>query len=112
MRVEFKAMSESKRAYNGAATDTDIDLIVEEHKFVKCHEELKVFQFAEGAAMDIFELSKRFPREEMYSLTDQIRRSSRSVAVSIAEAWRRRRYPAAFINKLSEPESEAGEVQV
>ena len=61
--------------------------------------------------MDIFELTKRFPPEEKYSLTDQIRRSSRSVAANIAEAWRKRRYPAAFVSKLSDAESEAAETQ-
>lgn len=62
--------------------------------------------------MRIFELSKRFPREEMYSLTDQIRRSSRSVCANLAEAWRKRRYEAAFISKLSDSEGEAAETQV
>lgn len=64
------------------------------------------------AAMRIFEISKRFPKEEIYSLTDQIRRSSRSVSSAIAEAWRRRKYEKAFVNKLNESESEAAETQV
>jgi four helix bundle protein len=62
--------------------------------------------------MDIFKLSKGFPTEERYSLTDQIRRSSRSVCANIAEAWRKRRYKAAFIAKLSDAEAEAAETQV
>ena len=62
--------------------------------------------------MKIFELSKRFPVEERYSLTDQIRRSSRSVCANLAEAWRKRRYKAAFVAKLSDSEAEAGETQV
>jgi four helix bundle protein len=62
--------------------------------------------------MDLFELSKSFPKEETYSLTGQIRRSSRSVCANLAEAWRRRRYQAAFISKLSDSESEAAETQV
>jgi four helix bundle protein len=62
--------------------------------------------------MHIFELSKSFPREETYSLTDQIRRSSRSVCANLAEAWRKRRYEKAFISKLSDSESEAAETQV
>ncbi len=61
--------------------------------------------------MEIFELSKSFPKEETYSLTDQIRRSSRSVCANIAEAWRKRRYEAAFIAKLSDAEGEAAETQ-
>lgn len=61
--------------------------------------------------MQIFELSKSFPREETYSLTDQIRRSSRSVPANIAEAWRKRRYLAAFISKLNDAEGEAAETQ-
>ncbi len=75
------------------------------------HTELEVFQRAFEAAMRIFELSKRFPREEMDSLTDQVRRSSRSVAANLTEAWRKRRYEAAFIAKLSDAETEAAETQ-
>jgi four helix bundle protein len=76
------------------------------------HTELEVYQKAFNAAMRIFEMSKRFPKEETYSLTDQIRRSSRSVCANLAEAWRKRRYQAAFISKLSDCESEAAETQV
>lgn len=79
---------------------------------IKTHEDLEVYQIAFEAAMKIFELSKRFPTEEKYSLTDQIRRSSRSVCANLAEAWRKRRYKAAFIAKLSDSEAEAAEVQV
>ena len=79
---------------------------------IKTHEDLEVYQIAFKAAMEIFELSKKFPVEEKYSLTDQIRRSSRSVCANIAEAWRKRRYQAAFIAKLSDSEAEAAEVQV
>jgi four helix bundle protein len=61
--------------------------------------------------MRIFELTKSFPKEELYSLTDQIRRSSRSVCSNIAEAWRKRRYAAAFVSKLSDAEAEASETQ-
>jgi four helix bundle protein len=63
-------------------------------------------------AMEIFELTKSFPPEEKYSMVDQMRRSSRSVCTNIAEAWRKRRYKAAFIAKLSDAESEACETQV
>jgi four helix bundle protein len=75
------------------------------------HTDLEVFQRAFEAAMQVFERSKKFPREEMYSLTDQVRRSSRSVAANITEAWRKRRYEAAFIAKLSDAETEAAESQ-
>lgn len=75
------------------------------------HQELEVYKKAFAAAMRIFELSKNFPKEEMYSLTDQIRRSSRSVCSNIAEAWRKRRYEGAFIAKLSDAEGEAAETQ-
>ncbi len=57
--------------------------------------------------MEIFELSKNFPKEEKYSLTDQIRRSSRSVCANLAEAWRRRRYKGSFLSKLNDAEAEA-----
>lgn len=81
-------------------------------ELVKSHEDLAVYQMAFNAAMKIFELSKNFPVEERYSLTDQIRRSSRSVCANMAEAWRKRRYNAAFVAKLNDCESEAAETQV
>ena len=61
--------------------------------------------------MRVFELSKRFPSEERFSLTDQVRRSSRSVATNIAEGWRKRKYEAAFVSKLNDAEGEAAETQ-
>ena len=73
---------------------------------IKTHEDLEVYQIAFDAAMEIFKLSKRFPVEEKYSLTDQIRRASRSVCANLAEAWRKRRYKAAFIAKLSDSEAQ------
>jgi len=73
--------------------------------------ELRVYCQAFDAAMRIFELSKAWPMEERYSLTDQIRRSSRSVCENVAEAWRKRRYTAHFISKLSDADAEAGESQ-
>ena len=75
------------------------------------HQELLVYKKAISASMGIFELSKSFPREEMFSLTDQIRRSSRSVPANIAEAWRKRRYAAAFVSKLNDSGGEAAETQ-
>jgi four helix bundle protein len=62
--------------------------------------------------MEIFEASKRFPSDEKFSLTDQIRRSSRSVCANMAEAWRKRRYEAAFISKLNDSDGEAAETEV
>jgi four helix bundle protein len=79
---------------------------------IRSYKELRVYQTAMDAAMKIFELSKRFPAEEKYSLTDQMRRSSRSVCTNIGEAWRKRRYPAHFISKMSDSEGEAEETRV
>jgi len=73
--------------------------------------DLKVWQKAMDAAMIVFEVSKHFAKNELYSLTDQVRRSSRSVPSNIAEAWRKRRYPAAFVSKLNDAEGEAAETQ-
>ncbi len=81
-------------------------------KRIKTHCDLEVYQKALDAAMMIFELSKRFPKEEVYSLTDQIRRASRGVCANLAEAWRKRRYEAAWVSKLSDCEAEAAETQV
>ncbi len=74
--------------------------------------DLDVYQNALVAGLRVYELTKRFPIEERYALTDQARRSSRSVCANIAEAWRKRRCEAAFIAKLSDAESEAAETQV
>ncbi len=80
-------------------------------KMVQSHAELDSYRKAFEAAMILFEQSKTFPKAETYSLTDQARRSSRSVCANLAEAWRRRRYRAAFLNKLNECEGEAAETQ-
>ena len=76
------------------------------------HTELDFYKRAFTAAMKLFESSKQFPREETYSLTDQVRRSTRSVCANLAEAWRKRRYEAHFKSKLSDSEAEATETQV
>ena len=76
------------------------------------HRDLKVFQLAYKLAIQIFIESKTFPKEERYSLTDQIRRSSRSVAANIAEGFRKRRYPNMFVSKLADSHGEASETQV
>jgi four helix bundle protein len=78
---------------------------------IRSHRELDVYKMAFEAAMKIFELSKSFPKEETFSLTDQIRRSSRSVCSNLAEAFRKRKYPKSFVSKLSDSESEAAETQ-
>lgn len=80
-------------------------------EIIKSHRELRVYRKSFEKAMDIFSLSKTFPKEELYSLTDQIRRSSRSVCGNIAEAFRRRKYPKSFSSKLNESEAEAAETQ-
>src|SRR5271166_265940 len=79
---------------------------------IQTHRDLDVYRKAFDAAQAIFHLSKTFPKAETYSLTDQARRSSRSVCANLAEAWRKRRYQAAFISKLSDAEAEAAETQV
>ncbi|MEA3223225.1 MAG: four helix bundle protein [Thermodesulfobacteriota bacterium] len=79
---------------------------------INSYKELRVFQSSMDAAMTIFHVTKQFPTEERYSMVDQMRRSSRSVCANLAEAWRKRRYKAAFIAKLSDAESEACETQV
>lgn len=93
------------------ATDTMTTASRRPRSPVGSHEGLDVYRLAFAAATSIFELSRSFPREELYSLTDQIRRSSRSVCASITEEWRRRCYLAAFVNKLNEAEAEAAETQ-
>ena len=80
-------------------------------KRIRSVRDLEVYKLAFKTAMKIYKISKRFPSEEKYSLTDQIRRSSRSVCSSLAEGWRKRRYKAVFINKLSDASQEASETQ-
>ena len=76
------------------------------------YKDLKVYKQAYILSMEIFKLTKAFPRIEKYSLTDQIRRSSRSITANIAEAWKKRRYPKLFVNKLVDAAGEAGETEV
>src|SRR4030042_1121708 len=76
------------------------------------YKDLKVFQLAYKLAMDIFESTKSFPKEEKYSLVDQVRRSSRSVTTNIAEAWKKRLYPKMFVSKIIDAAGEAGETEV
>ena len=79
---------------------------------IRSFRELRVYQAAMNSAMEIYQITRSFPAEEKYSLVSQIRRSSRSVCANLAEAWRRRRYPASFAAKLTDAESEACETQV
>jgi four helix bundle protein len=76
---------------------------------VRSAKELRVYQTAFRLAMEIFEISKAWPKEETYSLTDQIRRSSRSVCGNLREAWAKRRYEAHFVNKLTDSDGENNE---
>ena len=78
----------------------------------KDYRELRVYQLAFETALRVFEISKKFPPDERYSVTDQVRRSSRAVCSNIAEAWRKRRYPASFVSKLSDSDSESAETAV
>ena len=79
---------------------------------IQNHRDLLVYQKSFEAAMQLFELTKNYPKEETYALTDQLRRSSRSVCANLAEAWRKRRYQNAFVSKVCDSEGEAAETQV
>jgi four helix bundle protein len=79
---------------------------------IRSHRDLRVYKLAFETAQEIYKISSGFPKEERYSITDQIRRSSCSVAANLAEAFRMRRYPGSFISKLSFSEGEAAETQV
>jgi len=82
-----------------------------ELKYAKSFRDLVVYQKAFKVGKTIFEISKSFPKEETYSLTDQVRRSSRSIGAQIAEAWAKRRYERHFISKLTDSDSEQLETQ-
>jgi len=79
---------------------------------IRSYRDLLVYQKASEQAMRVFEVTKGFPKAEQYSLTDQIRRSSRSVCTNIGEAWRKRRYPAHFVSKLTHADAEATETMI
>lgn len=79
------------------------------HRYAESFEDLQVYIKALELQQQVFELSKRFPREEIYSLTDQVRRSSRSIGANIAEAWRKRRYEAHFVSKITDSDAEQSE---
>jgi four helix bundle protein len=79
--------------------------------FVRSRRDVEVYERSFKASMQLFHVSKQFSKGETYSLTDQVRRSSRSACSNTAEAWRKRRYESAFIRKLSDAESEAAETQ-
>ena len=76
------------------------------------YKDLKVYQLAYRLAMELFEITKKFPMEERYSLTDQVRRSFRSIPANIAEAWKKRIYPKMFVSKIVDAAGEAGETEV
>ena len=80
-------------------------------KRIRSVRELEVYKLAFEAAMEVFEISKNFPKEETFSMTDQVRKASRSVCTNLSESWRKRRYKAVFINKLSDAGQEAAESQ-
>ena len=93
-------------------TDSSGIDVVRSKKVVINYNKLKVYQLSFQKAMQIFALSRLWPPEERYALTNQIRKSSRSVCGNIAEAWRKRRYPAHFVSKLSDSDAEAAETEV
>ena len=78
---------------------------------IRSAKDLIVYQKAYALAVQVYDISKSFPRDERYSLTDQIRRASRSVCTNLKEAWAKRRYEAHFISKLSDSDGENGEVE-
>src|SRR5882672_10725944 len=93
-----RAIGNKQRAIN--------DIHIMSAKSIK---DTRVFKLAFEQAMEIYELSKKFPKEEIYSLTDQIRRSSRSVCICLLEAWRKKRYPAHFVSKVTDSDMENSE---
>ena len=101
----MKIVEKENERTNGRVSETA-------KKAIRHFRDLDVYQNALEAGLRVYELSKKFPAGERYALIDQIRRSSRSVCANIAEAWRKRRYTAAFISKLNDSEGEAAETQV
>ena len=112
----FGRIVEGKRDYSGIAVAGKAGRR-EDGRFrmsekIESFRQLNVYKAAKKIAIEIFDLTKKFPVEEKYSLIDQMRRSSRAVCANLAEAWRKRRYIAAFISKLNDCEAECSETQV
>lgn len=103
--------SNAVKASDTGSTDSATQTTTKANKLVRSHHELDVYRIAFDTAMQIFEISRTFPVEERYSLTDQVRRSSRAICANIAEAWRRRRYEGSFLLRLNDAEAEAAETQ-
>ena len=103
--------SNAVKASDTGSTDSATQTTTKASKLVRSHHELDVYRIAFDTAMQIFEISRTFPAEERYSLTDQVRRSSRAICANIAEAWRRRRYEGSFLLRLNDAEAEAAETQ-
>ncbi len=85
---------------------------MEEKNIIKTYEDLNVFRQSYGLAMEIFEITKKFPKEETYSLTDQIRRSSRSIPVNIGEGWAKRKYENIFLRHLNDSNGSCVETKI
>ncbi len=102
-------MGDKKKSYSSQAID--LDLKIQDGELIENYTDLRVYTLAFDSAIYIFEISKKWPPEEKYSLIDQIRRFSRSVCANIAESWRKRRYPAHFVSKLSNLDSEVAETK-
>ena len=103
--------SNAVKTSDTGSTDSATQTTTKTSKLVRSHHELDVYRIAFDTAMQIFEISRTFPAEERYSLTDQVRRSSRAICANIAEAWRRRRYEGSFLLRLNDAEAEAAETQ-
>jgi len=106
---EGKGDDESEYPLGGGSTDGGV--MEPGFRPITSHEDLEVYRLAYRAAREVFDASKGFPPEERYSLTDQVRRSSRSVCANLAEAWRKRRYRAVFQLRLNDCEAEAAETR-
>src|SRR5215510_8565232 len=107
--TETRRLQTSRRAHVTRRTTFEKETPMET---IRSYKQLRVYQAAIDAAMRIFEITKSFPAKERFSMVDQMRRSSRSVCANIGEAWRKRRYAAPFVSKLSDSESEAEETRV
>ena len=105
MLNEIQPAPEWRQRASGIAVSDQRSAVMQ----IKSAKDLIIYQKAYVLAMRVFELSKRFPVEEKYSLTDQVRRSSRSACTNLREAWAKRRYPAHFISKLSDSDGENSE---
>src|SRR6266550_3685805 len=111
-KSEIRSQSDIRKDSTGSQmSDIRYQMAESKTERIESAKDLKIYKLAYDLAMEIFEMTKRFPSDEIYALTSQIRRSSRSICLNLREAWAKRRYEAHFLSKLTDCDGENGETE-